>query len=126
MSEGILVFIEQRDGALNRTSLEAIVAAQGVASETGQKISAVVLGIGISNVASEIAGRKLDIVYTVEDEKLGEYTPDGYVAALKQIGLNQTTGTDFRGVDQPTSRAGRPRHRRTLRHFLLTATSSRA
>jgi electron transfer flavoprotein alpha subunit len=85
MSEGILVFIEQRDGALNRTSLEAIVAAQGVASETGQKISAVVLGSGISNVASEIAGRKLDIVYTVEDEKLGEYTPDGYVAALKQV-----------------------------------------
>ncbi|HXG93400.1 MAG TPA: electron transfer flavoprotein subunit alpha/FixB family protein [Blastocatellia bacterium] len=85
MSEGILVFIEQRDGALNRTSLEAIVAAQGIAAETGQKVSAVVLGSGVSNVASEIAGKKLEVVYTVEDDKLKEYTPGGYVGALKQV-----------------------------------------
>jgi electron transfer flavoprotein alpha subunit len=85
MSEGILILIEQRDGALNRTSLEAIVAAQGIAAETGQKISAVVLGKAISDVASEVAGRKLEVVYTVEDDKLAEYTPGGYVGALKQV-----------------------------------------
>src|SRR5215210_5455792 len=85
MSEGILVFIEQRDGALNRTSLEAIVAAQGIAAETGQKVSAMVLGSGVSDVATDIASRKLDIVYTVEDDKLKEYTPGGYVGALKQV-----------------------------------------
>ena len=32
MSQGILLFIEQRDGVLNRTSFEAMVAAQGIAS----------------------------------------------------------------------------------------------
>jgi electron transfer flavoprotein alpha subunit len=84
MSEGILVLIEQRDGALNRTSLEAIVAAQGIAAGTGQKVSALVAGKGVSNVAAEIAGRKLEVVYTVEDDKLETYTPDGYVGALKQ------------------------------------------
>ncbi len=84
MSEGILVFIEQRDGALNKTSLEAIVAAQRIAASTGDKVSAVVLGRGIANVAAEVAAKKLERVYTVEDDKLNEYTPDGYVGALKQ------------------------------------------
>jgi electron transfer flavoprotein alpha subunit len=85
MSEGILLFIEQRDGALNRTSLEALVAAQKIAGETGDKISAVVLGEGVGDVAAEFATRKLEIVYTVEDQKLATYTPDAYVGALKQV-----------------------------------------
>ncbi len=85
MSEGILLFIEQRDGALNRTSLEALVAAQKIAGETGDKISAVVLGEGVGSVAAEFATRKLETVYTVEDQKLATYTPDAYVGALKQV-----------------------------------------
>lgn len=85
MSQGILLFIEQRDGTLNRTSFEAMVAAQGIASATGEKLSAVVLGKQIDSVASEVASKKVDAVHTVVDEKLGEYTPDGYVAALKQV-----------------------------------------
>jgi electron transfer flavoprotein alpha subunit len=85
MSEGILLFIEQRDGALNRTSLEAMVAAQRIAAETGDKVSAVVLGKGVGDVASEVANKRLESVYMVEDDKLSEYTPDGYVGALKQV-----------------------------------------
>ena len=84
MSQGILLFIEQRDGVLNRTSFEAMVAAQGIASATGEKLSAIVLGKSIERVASDTASKKLDAVYTVEDDKLAEYTADGYVAALKQ------------------------------------------
>jgi electron transfer flavoprotein alpha subunit len=85
MSEGILLFIEQRDGALNRTSFEALVAAQQIAAATGDKISAVVLGKGVGGVAAEVAGKQLEVIYTVEDDKLAEYTPDGYVGALKQV-----------------------------------------
>ena len=85
MSQGILLFIEQRDGVLNRTSLEAVVAAQGIALQTGDKVSAVVLGKSVSNVATEIAAKKLEVVYTVEDDKLTEYTPDAYVNASKQV-----------------------------------------
>lgn len=85
MSQGILLFIEQRDGVLNRTSFEALVAAQGLASAIGEELFAMVLGKSISNVASEVALKKLDGVHVVEDDKLAEYTPDGYVPALKQI-----------------------------------------
>ncbi len=85
MSEGILLFVEQRDGVLNRTSYEALVAAQRIAAETGDKISAVVLGAGIEGVATEFASKKVEVVYTVTDEKLSSYTPDGYVGALRQV-----------------------------------------
>src|SRR5262245_37415814 len=85
MSEGILLFIEQRDGKLNRTSLEALVAAQKIAATTGDKISGVVLGQGIAAVAEELAAKKIETVYTVEDENLATYTPDAYVGALKQV-----------------------------------------
>src|SRR5262245_41997539 len=85
MSEGILLFIEQRDGALNRTSLEALVAAQKIAAATGDAISAVVLGKNVATVAAEIATKNLTTVYTVEDEKLASYTPDAYVGALQQV-----------------------------------------
>src|SRR5262249_44564312 len=85
MSDGILLIAEQRDGALNKTSFEALVAAQFVASELNQKISVAVLGAAVGSVASEIAAKKVDEVYTVQDAKLSEYTPDGYVWALRQV-----------------------------------------
>jgi electron transfer flavoprotein alpha subunit len=84
MSEGILLIVEQRDGVLNKTSLEALVAAQMIASGTAQKLSAAVIGNNASTAAAEIASKKVDAVYTIEDAKLAEYTPDGYVAALNQ------------------------------------------
>ena len=85
MSQGILLFIEQRDGVLNRTSYEAMVAAQGIAAATGEKVSAVVLGKSIGGVASEVAAKKLDGVYVVEDDKLTEYTSDGFTEASRQV-----------------------------------------
>src|SRR5215471_5376927 len=84
MSSGILLFVEQRDGVLSRTSLEALVAAQQIAAETGAELSAVVAGNRAPAAAAEIAARKLVAVYTIEDPKLAEYTPDGFVAALRQ------------------------------------------
>jgi len=45
----------------------------------------VVLGNRSEAVAAEVASRKLDAVHTVEDEKIAEYTPGGYVPALKQV-----------------------------------------
>jgi len=85
MADGILLIAEQRDGVLNRTSFEALAAAQIIATEMRQPLQVVVIGKGIGNVAGEIAAKKLDSVITVEDDKLSEYTPDGYVAALRQV-----------------------------------------
>ena len=43
------------------------------------------MGRGIGPLAAELASRHLDKVYAVEHELLGEYTPDGYCLALRQL-----------------------------------------
>jgi electron transfer flavoprotein alpha subunit len=85
MADTILVVAEQREGKLNRVSLETIAAAQAIAAETGWTVEAAVFGSGISAIAQEIAGRKLARVYAIESDKLGRYTPDGVAAALKNF-----------------------------------------
>lgn len=85
MSEGTLVFIEHRNGALNKTSLEAIAAAQSLGSQLQQPISAVLLGADVSALAQEIAGYDLAKVVTATNDKLAEYTPDGYTDAMERV-----------------------------------------
>jgi electron transfer flavoprotein alpha subunit len=65
MADTILVVAEQREGRLNRVSLETIAAAQAIAAETGWSVEAAVFGNGISAVAQEIAGKKLAKVYDI-------------------------------------------------------------
>ena len=89
MANGILVYIEHVDGKINRASLEAVRAAQLIAGQTGQEISAVVLGQGIGDIANEIAGKKLNSVLTVENDWLKTYTADGVTHALRQV-IEQT------------------------------------
>ena len=85
MSEGTLVFIEHRNGALNKTSLEAIAAAQSLGSQLQQPISAVLLGTDLSALAQEIAGYDLARVVTATNDKLADYTPDGYTDAMERV-----------------------------------------
>lgn len=85
MSDGILVFIEHKAGALNKTSLEAIAAAQQLAAANGGKPAAVVLGSGTESLAREIAAYDLAKVVHVDDPKLADYTPDAYAAAMEQV-----------------------------------------
>jgi electron transfer flavoprotein alpha subunit len=84
MSNGILVFIEHRQGAINRTSYEAVAAAQQLGAATGQEVSAVVLGAD-SAFAQEVAGYKLARVVSAENAKLADYTPDSYTEAFEQV-----------------------------------------
>ena len=85
MSNGILVFIEHRNGVLNKTSLEAIAAAQLLGSALQEPLTAVVLGSGVSALAQEIAAYDVGKVINGNNPKLGEYTPDGYSDAMERI-----------------------------------------
>jgi len=85
MSNGILVFIEHKAGTLNKTSLEAIAAGQKLAGETGQSVTAVVLGSGAQALAQDIATYELAKVINVDHEKLADYTPDAYASAMEQV-----------------------------------------
>jgi electron transfer flavoprotein alpha subunit len=83
MADTILVVAEQREGKLNRVSLETIAAAQAIAAETGWTIEAAVFGSGVGSFATELAAKKVARVYAIESPKLAKYEPDGTVAALK-------------------------------------------
>ena len=85
MSQGILVFIEHRNGVLNKTSLEAIAAAQSLASQLQQAVSAVIPGANVAALAQEIAAYDLAKVVTATNSKLAEYTPDGYTDAMESV-----------------------------------------
>ncbi len=85
MSNGILVFVEHRAGAVNKISYEAIAAAQEIGAKLNQPVSAVVLGAGLQDLAQEVTAYKLDGVLYADNEKLAEYTPDGYADAMEQV-----------------------------------------
>jgi electron transfer flavoprotein alpha subunit len=81
MPNGILVFAEHRGGAFNKTSFEAIAAAQQLGASLGQSVSAVVLGTDAAPTR-EVSAFKLEKVISVENPKLADYTPDGYADAM--------------------------------------------
>lgn len=85
MSNGILIFIEHKSGTLNKTSLEAIAAAQKLGGETGQGLTAVVLGSGAQPLAQDIAQYDLSKVVYVDHAQLAEYTPDAYANAMEHV-----------------------------------------
>jgi electron transfer flavoprotein alpha subunit len=85
MPDTILVVVEQREGKLNRVSWETLTAGQALAAETGWALEAAVVGSGVGAVAGEVAGKKVSKVYDIESAKLEPYTPDAFVAALRQF-----------------------------------------
>ena len=85
MADTILVVVEQREGKFNRVSMETLTGAQALAIETGWALEAAVVGSNVGDIAGEIAKTKVAKVYDVESSKLEPYTPDGFVAALKQF-----------------------------------------
>jgi electron transfer flavoprotein alpha subunit len=83
MAETILVIAEQREGKLNRVSFETLAGAQALAGQTGWTVEAAVVGGNIAPVAAEVAKIAVAKVYAIEDKALEQYTPDGFVVALK-------------------------------------------
>jgi electron transfer flavoprotein alpha subunit len=79
----VLLVLEVRGGKLTRTSWEAAAAAQQLAAGAG--VTAVIIGAQTEALAAEAAGRGFAAVVRLEHPLLGQYTADGYVAALQQL-----------------------------------------
>ena len=78
----ILVIAEQKDGKLNRASLETVAAAQQLAGGSAP-IKIAVAGQNIAAVTSELA--QYGEVIAVDHAALATYTPDAFVQALQQV-----------------------------------------
>lgn len=81
----ILVFIEHKDCVLNKTSLEAIAAAQSIGKDVGLVVTAVLPCDKDCSLAQKIAGYAIEKVIVAKNEKLGTYTPDAYANAWEQV-----------------------------------------
>jgi electron transfer flavoprotein alpha subunit len=81
----ILLVAEQREGKLNRASLETLAAAQAIGKDTGWPVEAVMPGFQTQALAQELAGYQVQKVYYLEGASLEAYTSDAYVHALKAL-----------------------------------------
>lgn len=85
MPDRILVVAEQREGKLNRVSLETLAAAQAISKETGWPVDVVLPGFHTTALTQELAKYKAEKAYDLDGPSLGAYTSDAYVHALKTL-----------------------------------------
>ena len=81
----ILVFIEHKDCVLNKTSLEAITAAQSIGKDLALTVAAVIPCDKDCGLAQEIAQYDIEKVIVAKNEKLAMYTPDAYADAWESV-----------------------------------------
>src|SRR5262245_35256189 len=84
MPGGVLVFAEQREGAIKRASLEAISEGRRVADGLERTLVAAVAGAEIASAGDEAARHGADRVLLLESPVLGAYSTEGFAAAIGQ------------------------------------------
>ena len=85
MSENVLIFCEQRDGVLQKVSLELIGKGRELADVLGQKVIAVILGEQIKALAQEVINYGADEAIYVDHPILADYMTEPYTKALTAI-----------------------------------------
>src|SRR5512132_533716 len=78
----VLVFIEQRDGKIRKSSLEALTLGLALSKKTSGSLGAVIAGSGISALSAELAEYGAAKVFVVDKPELALFSSEGYTAAL--------------------------------------------
>lgn len=83
MAKKVLVLGEVRGEELRNVSFEAIAAGKEIAN--GGEVVGVLLGENVTDLGKELIAYGADRVVVVNNEKLSNYTPDGFGQALRQV-----------------------------------------
>ena len=86
MSQGILVFIEERQGTVKKPSLEALSAARKLADDLKEQVTAFYIGAG--DPSELLASYGADKVVRAQHELLASYSAEGFAAALSDYARN--------------------------------------
>ncbi len=86
---GLWVFVEQQDGLLEPVSLELLGKARQLADESGQAVTAVLLGFEVGHLAIPVIAHGADEVLVAEHRLLRRYTTDPYAKAMTEIVLER-------------------------------------
>ncbi len=88
--KGIAVFCEVKEGKLATISTEGLGIGRKLADDSGQELSAIVVGSGVADAAKEAIAYGADKAYVVDDDLLKTYQTDSYVAVMEKV-VNQIT-----------------------------------
>ena len=96
--KGVWVFAEQREGQLQKVSLELLGEGRKVADKLGVKLTALLLGDNVSGLANELASHGADEVLVAEDKNLKNYTTDAYAKVICDLANERKPGILFIGA----------------------------
>lgn len=80
--KGVWVFAEQRDGKLQKVSLELLGKGREIADKLGTELSAVLLGSNAADMAKELIAYGADKVLYADSPLLKHYTTDAYAKVI--------------------------------------------
>lgn len=92
-----LVFIEQRNGQIKKSSFEAAKAAADLAAKLGGTVEAVAVGNEIANLDS-LGGFGVSKVYHLKNESLADYSPSAYTEAVTKFASENGSETILFGA----------------------------
>ena len=82
---GVSVFIEQRDGEIQKVSLELLGEGRRLAEKLNTKLIAILLGNNVANIAQELVYYGADEVILAEDTMLDKYVTEPYTKVFTSI-----------------------------------------
>lgn len=85
MAKGIFVIAEQRDGALRKVSFELASAARKLADQTGDEVSAILLGSGVEGLAAELGKYGVDKIFVGDNAALEPYITEAHAQVVAKI-----------------------------------------
>ena len=85
MAKGVFIVAEQRDGALRKVSFELASAARKLADQSGDEVSAILLGSGIESLAAELGKFGADKVFVGDNAALEPYVTEAHAQVVAKI-----------------------------------------
>ena len=95
---GVWVFAEQREGHLEKVSLELLGEGRKIADKLGVKLTALLLGSGIKDLGKGLRNHGADEVLVVDNKELEHYTTDGYTKVICDLVNKRKPGILFIGA----------------------------
>jgi electron transfer flavoprotein alpha subunit len=98
MAKGIFIIAEQRDGALRKVSFELASAARKLADQSGDEVSAILLGSGIESLAAELGKFGVDKVFVGDNAALEPYVTEAHAQVVAKILKDNDAAIAFFGA----------------------------
>lgn len=96
--KGVWVYAEQRDGILQKVSLELLGKGREIADKFEEKLTAVLIGNEVDTLAKVLVNSGADEVIIIDNVLFKNYTTDGYARALADLARERKPEIIFIGA----------------------------